>query len=78
MEKKKVYRADTTQNSRVAISNGLNRINHYLAMIKDRLEILMLTDLPAHIMTDLIEVYQAEREASEIVRSIKVLCHPTK
>ena len=57
------------------ILDGLQGINRYLAMINNRLEMLLLSDLPDYVMTDLVKVYQAEEEASQIVRSLNIYCH---
>ena len=57
--------------------NGLGGINQYLAVINSRLETLLLSDLPDYVMSDLVKVYQAEAEASQIVRSLKIYCHKT-
>jgi len=59
------------------ILNGLRGIDRYLAMINNRLEMLLLSDLPEYIMADLVKVYQAEEEASQIVRSLNIYCHKT-
>ncbi len=59
------------------ILNGLQGINQYLALINTRLEPLLLSDLPDYVMADLVKVYQAEAEASQIVRSLKIYCHRT-
>lgn len=57
------------------ILDGLRGINTYLAMINSRLETLLLSDLPDYITADLVKVYQAEEEASQIVRSLNIYCH---
>lgn len=57
--------------------NGLGGINQYLALINSRLETLLLSDLPDYVMSDLVKAYQAEEEASQIVRSLKIYCHKT-
>ncbi|WP_319524583.1 hypothetical protein [uncultured Desulfosarcina sp.] len=59
------------------IIDGLQGINRYLAMINNRIEMLLLSDLPDYVMTDLIKLYQAEEEASQIVRSLNIYCHKT-
>jgi len=57
------------------VLDGLRGINTYLAMINSRLETLLLSDLPDYITADLVKVYQAEEEASQIVRSLNIFCH---
>lgn len=59
------------------IMDGLQGVNRYLSMISNRLEMLLLSDLPDYIMEDLVKVYQAEAEASQIVRSLNIYCHKT-
>lgn len=59
------------------IQGALQSLNKYLAMINGRLEILLLSDLPEYVMTDLVKAYQAEKEASQIVRSLNIFCHKT-
>ena len=70
-------RINTTEESLETLLNGLGGINQYLAVINSRLETLLLSDLPDYIMSDLVKVYQAEEEASQIVRSLKIYCHKT-
>ena len=67
-------RINTTEESLEPLLNGLGGINQYLAIINSRLETLLLSDLPDYIMSDLVKVYQAEEEASQIVRSLKIYC----
>ena len=57
------------------VLDGLQGIDTFLAMINSRLETLLLSDLPDYLMDDLIKVYQAEQEASQIVRSLRIYCH---
>jgi hypothetical protein len=57
-----------------AILEGLRGINAYLAMINSRLETLMLSDLPDYVTADLLKVYQAEEQASHIVRGLNIYC----
>lgn len=59
------------------IQGALQMLNKYLAMINGRLEILLLSDLPEYVKTDLVTVYQAEQEASQIVRDLNFFCHKT-
>jgi len=59
------------------IIDGLQGINRYLAMMNSRLEMLLLSDLPDYVMVDLVKVYQAEEEASQILRSLNIYCHKT-
>lgn len=68
---------NTTDETVKPILDGLQGINRYLAMINSRLEMLLLSDLPDYVMTDLVKVYQAEEEASRIVRSLNIYCHKT-
>jgi hypothetical protein len=74
MEKNDKNTAAYNQDTRDTIMTGLQGIDRYLAMINSRMEILMFADLPEYVMSDLTQVYQAEQEASQIVRSIKILC----
>ena len=46
-------------------------------MINGRLEILLLSDLPEYVTADLVKAYQAEQEASQIVRNLNIFCHKT-
>jgi hypothetical protein len=64
------YSSDTKE----LVVSGLQGVNNYLAMINNRLEVLLLTDLPEYVKTDLIKAYQAEQEASLIIQNLKVLC----
>lgn len=57
------------------ILDGLHGINKYLAIINGRLEMLMLSDLPEYIKSDLVNMVQAEQEASQILRSLNLFCH---
>ena len=57
------------------ILNGLQGINRYLAVINSRLEMLLLSDLPEYVKSDLVNMVQAEREASQILQSLRLLCH---
>jgi hypothetical protein len=57
------------------ILDGLQGVNAHLAMINSRLETLLLSDLPEYVMADLVRVYQAEQEASQIVHSLNIYCH---
>lgn len=59
------------------IQGALQMLNKYLSMINGRLEILLLSDLPEYVKTDLVTVYQAEQEASQIVRDLNFFCHKT-
>jgi len=67
----------TTDETVKPIIDGIQGINRYLAMINSRLEMLLLSDLPDYVMADLVKVYQAEEEASQIVRSLNIYCHKT-
>jgi hypothetical protein len=69
-----VNAAKNDENHGTKILDGLRGINAYLAMINNRLETLMLSDLPDYITADLVKVYQAEEEASHIVRSLNIYC----
>ena len=66
-----------TEDSLKTLLNGLAGINQYLAVINSRLETLLLSDLPDYVISDLIKAYQAEEEASQIVRSLNIYCHKT-
>ena len=55
--------------------NGLQSINKYLAIINSRLELLLLSDLPDYVKSDLVNMVQAEQEASQIVRGLNLFCH---
>lgn len=68
---------NTTDEAVQPILDGLQGINRYLAMINNRLEMLLLSDLPDYVMADLVKAYQAEEEASQIVRSLNIYCHKT-
>jgi hypothetical protein len=59
------------------IQGALQALNKYLAMINGRLEILLLSDLPEYVTADLVKAYQAEQEASQIVRDLNIFCHKT-
>jgi hypothetical protein len=78
-----VYKGDVmpapepTDDALNTLLNGLQGINRYLALINSRIEPLLLSDLPDYVMADLIKVYQAEAEASQIVRSLTIHCHKT-
>jgi hypothetical protein len=50
--------------------DALYAMNRYLATIKGRVEILLLADCPDHIKPDLATVGKAEKEISQIVRSL--------
>lgn len=57
------------------ILDGLHGINKYLAIINSRLEMLLLSDLPEYVKSDLVNMVQAEQEASQILRSLNLFCH---
>lgn len=57
------------------IFDALQGINRYLSMVNGRLEILLLSDLPEYVKSDLVMAYEAEKEASRIVRSLNIFCH---
>jgi hypothetical protein len=59
------------------IQDALQALNKYLAMINGRLEVLLLSDLPEYVTADLVKAYQAEQEASQIVRDLNIFCHKT-
>ena len=69
VEKKSPANVETT------ILAGIQGINKYLAMINSGLEVLLLSDLPEYMMSDLIRLYQAEQEASQIVHKLNLFCH---
>ena len=58
-------------------SEGIQGINKYLAVINGGLEILLLSDLPDYVKSDLAMLYQAEKEASQIVRNLSIFYHKT-
>lgn len=57
------------------ILNALQGMNKYLAAINGRIEVLLLSDAPEYMRSDMMAVYQAERELSRIVRSLTIYCH---
>lgn len=57
------------------ILDGLRGIDRYLAMMNGRLEILLMSDLPDYVKDDLVNIYQAEQEASQILKGLSILCH---
>ena len=59
------------------ILEGIQGINKYLAVINGGLEILLLSDLPDYAKSDLAMLYQAEKEASQIVRNLSIFYHKT-
>ena len=58
-----------------AILDGLHGIDKYLAMINGQLEMLLLANLPDYVKADLVNMARAEREASQILRKLSLLCH---
>jgi DNA integrity scanning protein DisA with diadenylate cyclase activity len=70
-------RQDGTDVTGETIQEALQALNKYLAMINGRLEILLLLDLPEYVTADLVKAYQAEQEASQIVRGLNIFCHKT-
>lgn len=71
MEGKTGSMVQSTETTRNTIVDGLQGINNYLAMINSRVEILLLADPPEYLLSDLIGIYQAEKEAIRIVHSMK-------
>ena len=59
------------------LMEGLKGIDRYLAVINSRLEVLLLSDLPDYVKADLANIYQAEKEASQILRGLNIFCHKT-
>jgi hypothetical protein len=57
------------------ILDALQGINRHLAIINGRLEMLLLSDLPEYVLSDLIKAYQAEQDASQIVHGLNLFCH---
>ena len=57
------------------ILDGLQGINRYLAIINSRLEMLLLSDLPDYVKSDLANMIQAEQEASQILHNLNLYCH---
>lgn len=66
---------DTPDDTGKTILDALQGINRHLAMINGRLEMLLLSDLPEYVLSDLIKAYQAEQEASQIVHGLNLFCH---
>jgi hypothetical protein len=73
----KLAREDGSGDTGETIQGALRMLNTYLAMINNRLEILLLSDLPEYVMADLVKAHQAEQEASQIVRGLNIFCHKT-
>lgn len=57
------------------ILDGLHGIDKYLAIINSRLEMLLLSNLPDYVKSDLVNMAEAEQEASQILHSLSLLCH---
>ena len=57
------------------ILDGLQGINRYMAIINSRLEMLLLSDLPDYVKSDLVNMVQAEQEATQILRNLSIHCH---
>ena len=62
------------ENPEQTIRDALNELDKYLAMMNGRLERLLMSDLPDAVMADLITIYQAEREASQILHALNIFC----
>ncbi len=56
---------------------ALQAMNRYLAVINGRIMMLIKSDLPEYVISDLVQVYQAEQEVSQIVRSLNLFYHKT-
>ena len=63
------------EHSGETVRNALKGIDKYLAMMNGRLEMLLMSDLPDYVMADLITIYQAEQEASQILRGLNIFCN---
>ena len=57
------------------ILDGLHSIDKYLAVINSRLEMLLISNLPDYVKSDLVNMASAEREASQILHNLSLLCH---
>ena len=66
---------EKTDDTGKIILDGLQGINRYLAMINNRLEMLLRSDLPEYVKPDLVNMIQAEQEASQILRGLSLFCH---
>jgi hypothetical protein len=77
MERDNLQFKDEPSETGETIQGALQALNKYLAMINGRLEILLLLDLPEYVTADLVKAYQAEQEASQIVRGLNIFCHKT-
>ena len=62
------------QNGKI-ILDALEGVVRNLSMINARLELLLNTDPPEFVKSDLIRAYEAERHASQIVRNLTIFCH---
>lgn len=51
---------------------ALGAMNRYLAVIKGRVEIILLAGCPEYIQSDLITVSDAEREITQLVRCLSM------
>ena len=69
-----------SMNSRTSVNTcleALHAANRHLAAIKDRVEILLLSGCPEYIQSDLITISKAEREISQIARSLTIVLSQT-
>lgn len=57
------------------IINAIKAMNHTLAVINSRVEILMNAALPEYAMPDLIQIYEAEKQVSQIAHKLSMYCH---
>lgn len=57
------------------IQEALKGIDKYLAMMNGRLEVLIMSDLPEYVKTDLATLYEAEQAASQILKGLSIFCH---
>jgi len=57
------------------ILDGLHAIDKHLAIINSRLEMLLHTNLPDYVKSDLVNMAKAEQAASQILRNLSLFCH---
>lgn len=64
-----------TDDTGETIMDALQTINRTLATINGRVEILLNAALPEYAISDLIQIYEAEKEVSQIVHNLNLFCH---
>lgn len=57
------------------IMNALQTMNRTLAVINGRVEILLNSALPEYAFPDLIQIFEAEKEVSQIAHNLSLFCH---